>query len=165
MKTRRVYSTPDLAAAKLAISAARMAGVEDENISLIARSDIEMESIPNDRIDASTDFVPAALRGAGTGGAIGLVAGILAIAIPPIGITVAGVGLMTLVGAAVAGWSAALMGSAVPNSVRRTFDEEIEQGRILVVIDSEDADAPNVDRLIEEAGATRLPFDEPTALA
>jgi hypothetical protein len=165
MKIRRVYSAADITVAQRAISAARMAGVNDDNISLIARSDIEMQSIPNDRIDASTDFMPAALRGAGVGGAIGLVAGIVAIAIPPIGITVAGVGLITLVSAAVAGWSAALMGSALPNSVRRTFEKEIEDGRILVVIDKDDANTANMDRAMEEAGANTLPFEEPTVLA
>jgi hypothetical protein len=165
MKTRRVYSTPDIATAQQSISAARMAGVNDENISMIARSDIEMESVPDDRIDASTDFAPAALRGAGAGGAIGLVAGLVAIAIPPIGITVAGAGLMTLVGTAVAGWSAALMGSAVPDSVRRAFETEIEQGRVLVVIDEDESETADVDRALEESGATVLPYNEPTALA
>src|SRR3982750_4843224 len=75
MKTRQVFSTPDLAAAKAAMSAARMAGVDDEDISLIARADIEMEDIPSNRIDVSNDMVPAALRGAAMGGGLGLVGG------------------------------------------------------------------------------------------
>jgi hypothetical protein len=164
MKTRRVFSTPDMPAANRAIAAARDAGVADENISLIARSDIEMDAVPDDRIDASSDFVPAALRGAGAGGAIGLVAGLVAIAIPPIGITVAGVGLITLVSAAVAGWSAALAGSAVPNHVRRKFEQEIEAGKILVVIDDDARSATRVNAIVANAGAVLLPFDEPSIL-
>src|SRR3982750_3847634 len=119
MKTRQVFSTPDLAAAKAAMSAARMAGVDDEDISLIARADIEMQDIPSDRIDVSNDMVPAALRGAAMGGGLGLVGGLVAIAIPPVGITLAGAGLMAVVGAAVGNWGAGLMGLRVENPVRR----------------------------------------------
>jgi hypothetical protein len=45
MKTRQLFSTPDLAAARTAMEAARMAGVDDGDISLIARADIEMQDI------------------------------------------------------------------------------------------------------------------------
>jgi hypothetical protein len=164
MKARRVFSTPNLPAAQRAIAAARGAGVADTDISLIARSDIEMDAIPAERIDASNDFVPAALRGAGAGGAIGLVAGLVAIAIPPIGITVAGAGLITLVSAAVAGWSAALMGSATPSHVRRKFEQEIESGRILVVIDDDASNFAGVDAAVAHTGAELLPYNELSAL-
>ena len=58
------------------------------------------------------------MRGIGVGGEIGLVAGIAAVAIPTIGITVAGAGLITLLGAAIGGWSSALADSSFPNAVR-----------------------------------------------
>ena len=60
------------------------------DILLIARSDIELESIPNERKEADTDLMPAALRGAGYGGAAGLLAGLAAVVITPIGLTLAG---------------------------------------------------------------------------
>jgi hypothetical protein len=164
MKTRQAFSTPDLVAAREAISAARGAGVPDDAISLIARSDIEMERIPEQRLDVSTDSLPAALRGVGAGGAVGLVAGLVAVAIPPIGITIAGVGLMAAIGAAVGGWSAALAGSTVPNAVRRRFEDEIEAGRILVVVDDIPERAAQARAAIERSGATPLPFEEPSAL-
>lgn len=164
MKTRHVFSTPDLASARRVIAAARALGVANDNISLIARSDIEMETIPDNRLDASTDVVPAAVRGVGVGGAVGLVAGIAAIAIPAIGITVAGAGLITLLGAAIGGWSSALAGSSFPNAVRQTFESEIEAGRILVVIDVERALAAAVDDACTHEGAAQLPFDHPSAL-
>jgi hypothetical protein len=162
MKTRRVFSTPDLDVAQRAIAAARSAGVPDPDLYLIAKSGIEMEQIPEHRKDVTTDFVPAAVRGAGAGGAIGLVAGLIAVTIPAVGITVAGAGLITLIGAAVGGWSHALAGSAIPNPVRRRFEEEIEAGRILVVVDDEQERAAAVDRAIIATGAVQLPFDEPS---
>ena len=74
MKTRHVFSTPDLATARAAMDAARGAGVRDDDLLLIARSDIELEASPDDYKDADTDLMPAALRGAGYGGATGLLA-------------------------------------------------------------------------------------------
>ena len=64
MKIRHVFSTPDLDSAQAAMNAALEAGVHDEDILLIARSDIELASIPNERKEADTDLMPAALRGA-----------------------------------------------------------------------------------------------------
>jgi hypothetical protein len=164
MKIRQVFSTPDLAAATAAIAAARYIGVDDDAISLIARSDIEMDAIPHERLDCSNDMVPAALRGAAMGGAMGVVGGLIAIAIPPIGITIAGAGFMAVIGAAVGSWSAMLAGSTVPNSVRRTFDAEIEAGRILVIVDDYRTRADEVREAIRGAGATPLPFHEASAL-
>jgi hypothetical protein len=144
-----------LVSARRVIAAARVVGVANDDISPIARSDIEMEAIPDDRLDASTDAVPAAVRGVGVGGAIDLVAGIAAVAIPAIGITVAGAGLITLLGAAIGGWSSALAGSSFPNAVRQAFESEIEAGRILVVIDVEHDLAAAVDDVCTRAGATQ----------
>ncbi|MEO6687523.1 MAG: hypothetical protein ABIS07_10680 [Dokdonella sp.] len=160
MKTRRVFSTPDLPAAQRAMDAARVAGIADDDISLVARSDIEMDKIPDDRLDASSDFVGAALRGAGAGGVMGVIGGLIAVAIPPIGITVAGAALIALASSAVAGWSGALAGSAVPSPVRRKFEQEIEAGRILVVIDGAASENAHVDAAVTATGAVQLPFEE-----
>ncbi len=163
MDHRRVFSTTNVETAAKAIAAARAIGIPDEQISLIARSDIQIEKIPDDRIDATTDTVPAALRGAATGGALGVVGGLVAMAIPPIGITVAGVALMTALAAGVGAWSSALFGSAVPNSVRQRFETEIEQGHILIVVDHE-GDEAQLNSAMTAVGAGVLPFDQPSAV-
>ncbi len=165
MKIRHVFSTSTVSAAQDAIAAARATGVDDDAISSIARADIEMESIPEDRLDASADTVPAAVRGAATGGAMGLLGGLIAIAVPAIGITVAGAGLCALVGAAVGAWSSALFGSEVPNPVRRRFEAEIAAGRILIVVDDQRDHAAAVSAAIERVGATALPFERLTVLS
>ncbi|MEH6420503.1 hypothetical protein [Pseudomonas sp. CGJS7] len=167
MKTRHVFSTPDLASAQAAMEAAREAGVHDDDILLIARSDIELESIPNERKEADTDLMPAALRGAGYGGAAGLLAGLLAVVVTPIGLTLAGAAAATAAGAMVGCWASALMGSALPDPIRRKFDAHIRQGRILVVIDGDRELLGQAEArvLANAAGAEILPFDAPKALA
>lgn len=135
---RRIFAFDSVAAARAAVDQLRSVGVSDKNISLIARSDIELERVPNELLDASSDLVPALGRGAALGGATGLFAGIVAMAIPPLGIAIGGPALLGFLagGAAVGAWSASLAGASVPNDVRRAFEDEIEKGRVLLVIDS-----------------------------
>jgi len=167
MKTRHVFSTPDLATAQAAMQAAREAGVRDDDILLIARSDIELESIPNERKEADTDLMSAALRGAGYGGATGLLAGLLAVVVTPIGLTIAGAAAAAAAGAMVGCWASALMGSALPDPIRRKFDAHIQQGRILVVIDGDRELLQQAEARVlrNAAGAELLPFDSLKAFA
>ncbi|HYG08058.1 MAG TPA: hypothetical protein VD865_16825 [Stenotrophomonas sp.] len=163
MKTRHVYSTPDIASAQRALQAAREAGVGNDDLSLIARADIELESIPDERKEAKTDFLPAVARGAAGGGAAGLLAGLIAIAVPPLGITLAGAGVMAVAGALVGSWSSALVGATVPDPVRRRFEDEIEAGRILLVVDAEEPQLASADSAIRGSGAVPLPYEATTA--
>lgn len=165
MKTRRIYATPNLAAAHAALAAARDTGIDHESLSLIARADIEMESVPDDLREAHTDSIPAALRGAAGGGAIGLVAGLIAVAVPPLGITLAGAGLMAAVGALVGSWSSALVGASVPDPVRRRFEDAIESGQILLVIDAEAGALQRAEDAVVRAGARPLPYEAATTVS
>lgn len=91
-------------------------------------------------------------------------AGIIAVTVPPLGLTLAGVAAMTAAGAGIGGWIGALVGTEVPDPVRRKFAAEIENGRILVVIDGEDDALARAQSALVAAGATPMPFDSPTAM-
>lgn len=165
MKTRHVYSATDLSVAHAAMDAARQVGIADEDISLIARSDIELEAIPDDRKVVEGDFYPAAIRGVTGGAAIGLLAGLVAVAVPPLGLTLAGVAATTLTGAAIGGWATALAGSVVPDPVRRAFETEIEEGKILVVLDADKETLERAGPRIANTGARSLPFEKPAVMS
>ncbi|KFN50173.1 hypothetical protein [Arenimonas composti] len=164
MKRKHVYLTDDLEQAREAISAARRAGVLDDDIVLIARNDIEMEVLPENRRSADTDFQPAAVKGAMTGGSVGIVAGLVAMVIPPLGVTVAGAAAIAALGAVTGTWASSLIGSALPDPIRRRFDDEIQAGRILVVVDIPDESLALVDAEVQRTGASQLPFEEPSAM-
>lgn len=165
MKTRHVFSTPDLDTAEAALAAARDAGVDDHDLLLVARSDIALESIPDNRQEADTDLMPAALRGAGYGGATGLLAGLVAFAIPPLGITLAGAAAIGAVGAMVGTWASALVGASLPDPIRRKFEGEIQAGNILLVVDASKALLTAAEPAIVRAGATVLPYESAKAMA
>jgi len=165
MKVRRVYSTPSLPVAETAVRAAREAGIAETDVSLVARGDIELDAIPEHQKEAPTDFKHAAVRGAGIGGATGLLAGLVAVAVPPLGLTLAGVALTTLGGAAVGTWASSLVGASLPDPIRQKFEDEIEAGRILVVIDGEDATLAGAEDALRDAGAVHLPYGDPAAMS
>ncbi|GAA3924894.1 hypothetical protein [Luteimonas lutimaris] len=164
MKTRHVFMADTVADATAAIAAAKAAGIDEQDISLVADSSIEMQEVPDALRNAGTDFMPAAKRGAITGGTAGLVGGLVGVVVPPIGLTVAGVAITTLVGAAVGTWVTSLVGSMVPDEVHRRFESEIRAGRILIVIDAEPEVIGPVEAALREAGAEQLPYEATSAL-
>jgi hypothetical protein len=164
VKKRLVFSAQDMVVARLAMSQARVAGILDDDISLVARSD-KSEMIPDDRKIIEGDFYPAAAKGAVGGAVIGLVAGLVAVAIPPLGITVAGAFAMAAGGSVLGAWSTALAGSAVDDPAHRKFEDEVEAGRILVVIDGSEEVLPRAKRAVLETGALQLDFERPTVIS
>jgi hypothetical protein len=163
LKKRLVFSVQDMAAARIAMEQARVAGIQDDDISLVARSE-KSDMIPDDRKIVEGDFYPAAAKGAAGGAVAGLVAGLVAVAIPPLGITVAGAFAMAAGGSVLGAWSTALAGSAVDDPVSRKFEGEVQSGRILVVIDGTDDDLPRARQAVLDTGATQLDFYRPTAM-
>lgn len=164
MKMRHVFVTRDVLQARDALVALREQGVGVDDVSLVARSDIELDRIPDDLKEADTDFLPAAMRGMGVGGAAGLLAGLAAVVFTPVGITLAGAAAVGALGALVGGWSSALMGSALPDPVRQQFDDEISAGRILVLVDAEPDVQPRLQPALEAVGARRLDYEAPAAM-
>lgn len=164
MKTRHIYLMRNVAAAEQAIATLRAQGVPDDHVALVARADIEMARIPDDYRNASTDFMPAALRGAIGGGSAGMLAGLVGVAVPAIGITFVGAAAVAAIGAAAGAWASALAGSALPDPIRRQFEQEIAEGRILLLVDSEDGAFDAIDAALDPLGARRMDFTEPSAL-
>jgi len=165
MKARHAFSTPDIATAEAAVNALRQAGVSDDDIWLIARHDVEIAAIPDDLQDTSGDFGRGGVKGLLMGGGSGLLCGLVAIAVPAIGLPIAGAAAMVVAGAAVGGWMGMLTGTAEPDTARRKFHEEIDAGRVIVAVDGEPELLERADAVLLGMNATRLPFDEPTALS
>ena len=165
MRKRHVFATPDVATARRVEAEALRLGVGRDCICLEARSDIELGRLDDDEKNTSMDIIPAAWHGTIYGAAAGLAAGLVAMYIPFFGVSLAGAGALMVVGALVGTWASVLMGSALPDAVRRTFAAEIESGRVLVVIDAEPEDFERIEPALAMAGAVRLPFESTTAFA
>lgn len=135
---RLIYAFDSADTARAAVAMLRERGIPEKCISLIARHDIQLETIPDRYLDARTDFMPALARGGAIGGITGLFAGIVAMAFPPLGIAIAGPALIGFVagGAALGAWMSSMVGASVPDTVRQKFEDEIRAGRTLLVVDA-----------------------------
>lgn len=144
MKIRHVYALDSLPRLTNAMEAVRACGVTDDDLAVVARHDIEL------RID------PDAPAPAPHGQLTGLLAGLSAVTVPTLGVSVAGAGLINLIGNAVGGWVPALAGDTVDDEVRRRFHDEVDAGRILLVVDAAAAVQQAVAAALQPQGAVRM---------
>ena len=150
MKTRRVYALDSLPRLTNALDAARSGGVADSDLAVVARHDIEL------RID------PEAPEPQAHGQLTGLLAGLSAITVPTLGVSVAGAGLINLIGNTIGGWIPALAGDTASDAVRRRYQDEVDAGRILLVVDAPPERHPAVQSALEAHGAVLLEADDAT---
>ncbi len=144
MKTRAVYAIDSLPRLTNAMDAVRACGIGDDDLAVVARHDIEL------RID------PDAAAPESHGQLTGLLAGLSAVTVPTLGVSIAGAGLINLIGNAVGGWVPALAGDTVDDEVRRRFNDEVDAGRILLVVDAEPAAQAQVAVALASHGAVRV---------
>jgi len=145
MKTRYVYTIDSLPRLTNAMDAVRGCGVGDDDLAVVARHDIEL------RID------PDAAEPAPRGQLTGLLAGLSAVTVPTLGVSVAGAGLINLIGNTVGSWVPALAGETVGDAVRRQYHDEVAAGGILLVVDAAPELHARLDAALRAHGA--MPMD------
>ncbi len=136
---KRVYFLlPDIESAKNITDELVNGGTLEKNIHLIANDSTSLEDLPEATLLQKSDFVPAVERGIAIGGATGLVAGLIGISIPGFGAVIGG-GLLiatTLAGAGVGTLLGSMVALDIPNSRHKAFQEAIENGEILMLVDT-----------------------------
>jgi len=136
-----LFLAPDLDVAKAVVADLRAEGFTEDDIGVLANEKTPMEDLsPADPEDQS-DVLPAFGRGVVAGGATGLVAGLAALAFPPLGLVAGGAALVattTLGGASFGAFASALLGTSVDNSQLREFEEELAKGSLLIIVDTEE---------------------------
>jgi hypothetical protein len=116
----------------------------------------------------SNDFLPAYARGVSVGGMVGLLAGLTAVAFPPLGMVLGGGTVLasTLAAAGFGGFASGLAGAAFTNSRLNEFKDEIEAGQLLVMADLPDSHVEEIEDAIRLADpAIQLLSVEPPAPA
>jgi hypothetical protein len=135
---RRLYFlVPNTEYAENMINDLLLARIEERHIHLIAREGTPMEKLPEASLAQKTDFIPAAQRGLMLGGTLGLLAGLAAMTFPPAGVVVGGGAVLftTLGGAGFGAWVSSMIGVNIPNSRLQQFEEAINRGEILMLLD------------------------------
>jgi hypothetical protein len=137
-------------------------GVPDEAISIIAGDE---EGRHKEYLEAShlasRSAGVAAASGASFGGGVGIIASLVALAVPGVGAIVAGGALATViagfgVGAAGGGVISALHSMAIPHEKAPLYDEAVRRGALMVVVETTDPMEKEVVNLMAENGGRDL---------
>lgn len=133
---RRLYFLlPNLNVTHKVVDELLLARIDEKHIHVIAKEGTQLGDLPEATVVQKSDFVPAMERGVALGGAAGVIAGLVAIAMP--GVVVAGGALlaMGLAGAGMGVWLGGMIGMDVKNSQVKKFENSVQAGEILMLVD------------------------------
>lgn len=133
---KRIYFlVPNIAVTHKIVDELRSEGIEDRHIHILAKRDTPLEDIPEAGVSIKTDFVPALERGAALGGMTGLLGGLVGLRFA--GFVIAGGPILGLImaGATIGSLMGGLAGMNSGNSRLKKFEEDIEQGQLLILLD------------------------------
>ena len=135
---RRLYLlVPDVDTSVEIVNALLLARIEERHIHLVAKEGTPLGDLPEASLVQKSDLVPAVERGLALGGVAGLLCGLVAVSMPPAGIVLGGGALLggALAGAGVGVWLSGMIGVGVSNSRLKQFEQAIQEGRLLMLID------------------------------
>lgn len=137
MKRRLYFMLPSVASAERTANDLLLARIEDRHMYFVARPGTSLGKLHEAGYAMRQDLLRGAEVGLVSGGLFGLVLGIVLYALQPVGIALQPgiVLIMAVVFAVLGAWSSSMIGIALPNSQLSQFEEEIEQGKVLLIVD------------------------------
>lgn len=152
---RRLYFLiPDVETARQVVDRLLLERVPERHIHVVAKDHqmLRDRSIPEAGLLQESDLIPAAERGLAAGGATGLLAGLVAVTFPPAGLALGGGAMLatTVAGAAFGALVGPMIGISAPNSQLKQFQEAIEDGQLLMVVDVPKDDVEHFNALVNE---------------
>lgn len=149
---KRIYFlVPDIETTKKIVDELLLARVEERHIHVLAKRDTPLENLPEATFLQKTDFIPALEQGIAVGGATGMLAGLVAVALPT-GLVLGGgaVLALSLMGAGLGGWWSSLIGASVGNRRIKDYEAAIEQGELLVMVDVPKDRVEDIEALVKK---------------
>jgi len=163
---KRIYFlSPDVETSRRIVDDLLLARIEERHIHVLAKRGTALQDLPEATLMQKSDFVPAVQRGMALGGGTGILAGLVAIALPGASPVIAGgiVLASTLAGAGMGAWLGGMVGMNVGNTRLRRFEKAIESGELLVMVDVPMARVEDVEaRIKQHIPNVELEGTEPT---
>jgi hypothetical protein len=151
MRLRMYLTLPDLASAKQLANDLLLARIEDRHMHFLARRGTDLGELHEASYLQKTDAMHGAFTGLVIGGIVGVVVGVLLVYFPPGGASIQLVAVLAaaLVGAFLGIWIAGMMGLQVPNTQLKGFEQELRDGKILLMLDVPASRYDEIRRVIE----------------
>jgi hypothetical protein len=137
MRRRLYFVLPDVAGAQRVANELLLARVEDRHMHCLARRGTDLSPLREASVWQKSDLVHGAEVGMIMGGIGGFLLGLMVVLTPPDGVEMQMITVLisVIVGAIFGAWSASLIGISTPNTRLRHFQNDIEAGRILLMVD------------------------------
>ncbi|MEN8259765.1 MAG: DUF1269 domain-containing protein [Pseudomonadota bacterium] len=133
---RRIhFLAPDIGCTHRIVEELRGLGIGETDIHVLAKRGTPLEGLPEANLLQKTDFIPAVERGLALGGATGLLAGLVGLSLSHIVVGGGAVLAIALGGAGVGSWVSGMVGMSVGKSKLRAYEEAIERGEFLILVD------------------------------
>jgi hypothetical protein len=128
---------PDLASARRLADDLLLARIEDRHMHFLARRGTDLGELHEASYLQKTDAVHGAFTGLVIGGVVGVLVGLLLVYFPPGGVSIQLVAVLiaAVVGAFLGVWMSSMLGLQVPNSRLKGFEHDLEEGKILLMLD------------------------------
>ena len=151
---RIYFLAPDQDCVHAIIDELQTYGIDEQSIAVLAKQEQPLEDLPEATRLEKSDLIPALQRGVAIGGSLGLFAGMAALAFQPAGLVVGGSALLlgstSIGGAAFGAWASTLIGISMPNTQLEKFEEALDQGQILILVDVPKERIDEIQKLIRK---------------
>lgn len=137
MRKRMYFLLPDTARAKTVFRELLREGIEERRIHVHAKEGTLLGELPETTVLQKSDAVHGATLGLLAGAVTGALAGVLVLLFPPSGLAT-GFGVVVaiaLLGAVMGIWVSGMIGASTPSTHLDAFADEIQRGKILLIVD------------------------------
>ena len=137
MRRRLYFLLPDVDSARRTANDLLLARIEDRHMRFLARRGTDLGELHEASYLQKTDILHGAGIGLMIGGVLGLILGTVIVAYPPEGTQpqLVAVLIAAIIGSVLGAWMASMAAAAVPNSRLKQFQQDIERGRVLCMVD------------------------------
>jgi len=149
-RMRLYFMLPDVASANATANELLLARIEDRRMHFLARRGTNLGDLRDASVLQKTDVRHGAAVGLMGGGILGIVTGALILLFPPTGEPMRMITILptTLIGAFLGMWVSTMVASAIPNTHLAKFQDAIEQGGVLMMLDVTRAEREKVEDIV-----------------
>jgi hypothetical protein len=149
---KRIYFlVPDIETTRKIVDGLLLARVEERHIHVLAKRGTPLEDLPEATFLQKTDFIPALEQGIAVGGMTGMLAGLVAVALPT-GLVLGGGAVLaiSLLGAGFGAWASSMIGASTGNRQLKDYEDAIGRGELLVMVDVPKERVEEVEELVKK---------------
>ena len=133
MRLRMYVTLPDIASARKLADDLLLARIEDKRMHFLARRGTDLGELHQASYLQKTDTVNAFFKGGLIGAVMGVMVGLLLVY--TMNAQLGAVLIGALVGAGLGAWVSSMIGLQVANSSLKDFEKDIQDGKILLMLD------------------------------